>query len=63
MPSDGATCRNRYLSQPLLSERPFQTESTATFLSISFFQSRPSAMTRYHSLQTSSARQSDLASK
>lgn len=48
---------------PLRSARPLHRESVLTILSMSFFHSMPSDVTRYHSLHTSSAAHSDLASK
>lgn len=48
---------------PLLSANPLQTESVRTLRSINFFQSIPSLITLCHSLHTSSAETSDLASK
>jgi len=54
-------CRGTY--QPLLSDSPFHSGSVRTILSINFFHSIPSEMTLCHSLHTSSAAQSDLASR
>lgn len=49
--------------QPRRSARPLHSESVLTFLSINFFHSMPSEMTRYHSLQTNSAAQRESASR
>lgn len=49
--------------QLLLSDSPFHSGSVRTILSINFFHSIPSEMTLCHSLHTSSAAQSDLASR
>lgn len=46
-----------------LSERPFQSGSVRTILSMSFFHSMPSEMTLCHSLHTSSAEHKDRASR
>lgn len=54
-------CQSTY--QPLLSDSPFHSGSVRTILSINFFHSIPSEMTLCHSLHTSSAAQSDLASR
>ena len=48
---------------PLLSDKPLHRESVLTILSMSFFHSMPSDVTRYHSLHTSSAAHNDLASR
>ena len=58
-----ATGREREAHQPLRSARPRHRESVLTILSMSFFHSMPSDVTRYHSLHTSSAAHSDFASK
>jgi hypothetical protein len=52
-----------YSYHPRRSARPLHNESVLTFLSINFFHNIPSEMTRYHSLQTSSAAQRESASR
>ena len=47
---------------PFLSESPCQSESVRTLCSMSFLQSIPSDITRFHSWDTSSAAHNDLAS-
>ena len=54
---------SQYYYHPLLSDNPLHKGSVRTFLSISFFHSIPSEITLFHSLQTTSAAQRDLASK
>lgn len=58
-----AVYSNLYSYHPLLSAKPLHKESVLTFLSINFFHSIPSEITRYHSLQTSSAAHRESASR
>ena len=59
----GISWHSNNTHQPFLSARPRHSSSVLTMYSINFFHNIPSLMTRFHSLQTRSAEQSDLASK